>query len=185
MEISSRTLISLFKPGSVHSGSASWDDCDRVFPESFMWAGLLIGSHTRLDSGIVSPLRLRWVKGVRVCRCKLPSELLAEWPFTCHCGNKGMERTPNESQHTKLTLEKKIFPPILPGFELATFRSRVRHYNQQAIPARCACLSHPTPPFRCTRDFYLRMYIAVLKHVVLNNATCLYSSSLSYAFDIE
>ena len=33
VEISSRTLISLFRPGSVHSGSASSDDCDRVFPD--------------------------------------------------------------------------------------------------------------------------------------------------------
>ena len=30
---------------------------------------------------------------------------------------------------------KKIFPPLLPGFELATFRSPVRAVNQQAIPA--------------------------------------------------
>ena len=30
------------------------------------------------------------------------------------------------NQHTVLTLEKKILPPLLPGFELATFRSRVR-----------------------------------------------------------
>ena len=33
VEISSRTLIPLFRPGSVHSGSASGDDCDRVFPD--------------------------------------------------------------------------------------------------------------------------------------------------------
>ena len=33
VEISSRTLISLFRPGSVQSGSANWDDCDRVFPD--------------------------------------------------------------------------------------------------------------------------------------------------------
>ena len=32
VEISSRKLIPLFRPGSVHSGSASLDDCDRVFP---------------------------------------------------------------------------------------------------------------------------------------------------------
>ena len=38
-------------------------------------------------------------------------------------------------RHTKLTLEKKILPPLLPGFELATFRSRVWHSYQQAIPA--------------------------------------------------
>ena len=38
---------------------------------------------------------------------------------------QGVERTPNKSQYTKLTLEKKILPPLLPGFELATFRSRI------------------------------------------------------------
>ena len=32
-----------------------------------------------------------------------------------------MEQTPNKRQHTKLTLEKKILPPLLPEFELATF----------------------------------------------------------------
>ena len=46
--------------------------------------------------------------------------------FTCHCSNTGVERTPNKSQHAKLTLEKKFLPPLLPEFELATFRSRVR-----------------------------------------------------------
>ena len=40
---------------------------------------------------------------------------------------RGVERTTNKSQHTKLTLEKKISPPFLPGFELVTFQSRVRH----------------------------------------------------------
>ena len=35
-----------------------------------------------------------------------------------HCGNTGMERTPHKSQHTKLTLEKKILPPLLPVVEL-------------------------------------------------------------------
>ena len=77
---------------------------------------------------MVSPLRLRWVKGVCMIRCNLPPALLAEWPgsFTRHYGNMGVERTPNKSQYTKLTLEKKILPPLLPEFELATFRSRVR-----------------------------------------------------------
>ena len=31
----------------------------------------------------------------------------------------------NNSQHRKLTLQKKILPPLLPGLEPATFRSRV------------------------------------------------------------
>ena len=41
----------------------------------------------------------------------------------------------NKSQHRKSTLEKKILPPPLRGFELATFQSRVRHSNHRAIPA--------------------------------------------------
>ena len=43
-------------------------------------------------------------------------------------GNMGVERTPNESAHkvkSGETLEKNILPPLLPGFELATFGSRV------------------------------------------------------------
>ena len=35
----------------------------------------------------------------------------------------------NKSQHRKLTLEKKILPPLLPGLEPATFRSRVQRSN--------------------------------------------------------
>ena len=53
----------------------------------------------------------------------------------CHSDNAGVERASNKSQRTKLTLVKKILPPLLPGFELATFRSRVRYSYQQAIPA--------------------------------------------------
>ena len=45
----------------------------------------------------------------------------------CHCGNTGVERTPKKNQLTKLSLEKKKnLPPLLPGFELSTSRSRVR-----------------------------------------------------------
>ena len=73
-------------------------------------------------------------------RCNLPSLLLAEWPgsFTCHCSNMGVEQTPNKSQHTKLTLEKKILPPPLSRFKLATFWSRVLRTYQQAILAHTA-----------------------------------------------
>ena len=35
VEISLCTLIPLFMPGSVHSGSASSDDCGRLFPDKF------------------------------------------------------------------------------------------------------------------------------------------------------
>ena len=45
-----------------------------------------------LDSGIVIPLRLRWVKGLCVFMYNLLPARLAEWPrsFTCHCGNTGL-----------------------------------------------------------------------------------------------
>ena len=47
----------------------------------------------------------------------------------------GMERTPNKSQHIKLTLEKKILLLFLPEFKLATVRSRVWNSTNK--------LSHP------------------------------------------
>ena len=90
-----------------------------------------------LDSGIVSPLRLCWVKSVCVFRCNQPPALLAEWPgsFRCHCGNTWVERTPNKSQHTNLILEEKILLLVLPGFKLTTFRSQIWGCYQQAILA--------------------------------------------------
>ena len=112
----------------VHSGSASWDDCGRMFPAKVCESSF----PDRFPHYVVSPLRLRWVKGVCVFRCNLPPALSAEWlrSFTCHCNNTGVERTPNKSQHTKSTLEKKILLLLLLGFELATFWSRVwRSYH--------------------------------------------------------
>ena len=41
----------------------------------------------------------------------------------------------NKSQHSNLTLENKILPPLLPGLEPGTFRSRVRRCNHWATPA--------------------------------------------------
>ena len=86
------------------------------------------------DSGIVSPLWLCWVKGVCELRWNLPPALWAKWlgSFTCHCGNMGVEKTLSKSQHTKLSLKKKVLPPLLPRFELATFQSQVRCSYQQA-----------------------------------------------------
>ena len=100
------------------------------------WARFLIGSHTMPGQRHSQPTPTSLDQSVCMFRCNLPSSLLAEWPdsFMCHCGNTGVEQTPNKSQHTKLTLEKKILPPLLPGFELATFQSWVWHSNQQAIP---------------------------------------------------
>ena len=125
-------------PGSITVAQRPETTVGECSMTSCVWSPFRIGSHTICtDSGRVSPLRLRWVSDVCGFRCNLPPALLAEWPgcFTCHCGNTGVEQTPTKSQHTKLTLEKKILQPLLPGFELATFPSRVRRSNQQAIPA--------------------------------------------------
>ena len=62
VEISLHTLIPLCMPGSVHGGSASWNNCLNVpdklcvssFPGKF--------PYYCLDSSIVSPLKLRWMK---------------------------------------------------------------------------------------------------------------------------
>ena len=82
--ISSRALIQLFMPGSVRS-KLRW-----------LWLNVpwqvvreLISRQVPtqcLDSNIVGPLWLRWVKGKCTLRCHLPTALLAEWPgsFTCH-----------------------------------------------------------------------------------------------------
>ena len=87
----------------------------------------------------------------QVFSCNLPPALLAEWPgsFTCYLhfwqNDRGLLRATavtrgwngyrNKSQHRKSTLEKKILPPLLQGFEPATFRSWVRRSNHWAIPA--------------------------------------------------
>ena len=41
----------------------------------------------------------------------------------------------NKSQDRKLTLEKKIIPPLVPGIEPETSRSRVMRFNHWAILA--------------------------------------------------
>ena len=64
VEISLRTLIPLFTPGSVHSGSASSDDCSRMFPDKFRVSSFPDRFPTLcLDSGIVSPARLLFCQG--------------------------------------------------------------------------------------------------------------------------
>ena len=56
----------------------------------------------------------------------------------CYCDNMGVEQTPNKSQHTKLTLEKKMLPPIdyesgalpasYPGSQVKTVNKRGSQY---------------------------------------------------------
>ena len=48
---------------------------------------------------------------------------------------RGWSGYQNMSQHRKLTLEKKILPPLLQGFEPATFQSQDQCSNHWAMPA--------------------------------------------------
>ena len=54
----------------------------------------------------------------------LPPALLAKIPgsFTCHCGNTGVQRTPNQSHHKKSSLERKILQPLQSVIHPATFQ---------------------------------------------------------------
>ena len=70
----------------------------------------------------------------------------AEWPesFTCQCDKTWMKRTPNKSQHWKLTLAKKILPRLLPGFDSTTTWSRVWISTRWAIPTPFLLLINKT-----------------------------------------
>ena len=54
----------------------------------------------------------------------------------------------NKSQHRKLTLEKKIFPPLLRRLEPATLRSWIRRPNHWANPAPLT-LDRESPHSQC------------------------------------
>ena len=124
VETRSRALVPLFRSGSVHSGLASWDDCARVFPDEL-----------RVSS---FPDRFPHYACTATHCAFVGSSVYACLGVTCHllfwqndrgllhatAVTRGIERTPNKSRHTKLTLEKKLLPPRLPGFELATSRAR-------------------------------------------------------------
>ena len=129
LEISLHALIPLFRLGSVHSGSVSWDRCWPMFPEE------LCVSLFPCQNSIVSPFQLCWVKNVGSggFRCNLPSAFWAEWPeyFICHSHGGRNEQI---SQHRKLALGKKILLQLLFLIEPMTFWSWVWHYTKWGIP---------------------------------------------------
>ena len=75
--------------------------------------------------------------GACVFSCNMPPALLANDRDLAGATavTRGWNGYRNKSQPRKLTLEKKILPPLLPGHEPETFRSRVRRSNHWAIPA--------------------------------------------------
>ena len=80
-------------------------------------------------------------QGACVYRCKLPPALSEEWDLLrATAVTRGWNGYRNKNQHRKLTMEKKILPPLLPGLEPETFRSRVRHSNHWAVTTPKSCL---------------------------------------------
>ena len=121
VEISLCTLIPFFMPESVHSGSVSWD-CGWTFPDKLSVSSFLDRFPHYAWPAAWSAHSDFAVSRVYVCL-----------GVTCHLHfwqndwglfvplYMGVEWTTNKSLHTKVTLKKKILPPLLPGFELATF----------------------------------------------------------------
>ena len=139
MEISSRTLVPLLNPGSVYSGSASWDDYGRVFPDelrvstfrdTFPYYAWTYSAHSDFI-------------GWRLYTCLCVTCHLHFWQndlglLRATAVTRGGTDTEWESAHKEallVSLEKKILPPLLPGFEHATFRSPVRRSYQRATNA--------------------------------------------------
>ena len=136
--MSLHTLIPLFTPRLVHSGWASWDDCDWVFPDELRVSSFPDRVPTLcLDSGIVSSFWRCWIKGVCVFRCNLPPA-----PFGRMTGSfyvlrhTGMKRTPNKSQHTELRAAGEENSPAAPaGIRTRNLSLTSPGVCQQAIPA--------------------------------------------------
>ena len=107
-----------------------------------------------------------------------------DWDFfTCHCSSMGMERTLNKSQHTKLTLEKKILPPLLPGFKLAAFRSQVRRSNQQAYAGEKTNKSSSPKGLKWLKKNLAYIWcIFVLLQIGRDNEECLLHEFVQYMF---
>ena len=67
------------------------------FLTSCVCARFLIGSHATPGQRHSQPAPTSLGHCICMFRCNLLPALLAEWPrsFSCHCGNTGVERTPN------------------------------------------------------------------------------------------
>ena len=100
----------------------------------------------------------------RVCVCLAVTCHLHFWDLLrATAVTRGWNGYRNKSHHWKLTMEKKILPPLVPALEPGTFRSPVPRSNHWAIPAPhsvctkqlCLCLKsvHGLGTSKCMRPF--------------------------------
>ena len=88
-------------PKTIHSNQRAETTVAECSLTSCMRAHFQLGFHS-LGSGVVSPLQLHWVMGV--CVWMQPATCTfgrMTGSFMCHCGNTGVEQTPNKSRRTK------------------------------------------------------------------------------------
>ena len=136
---------------------------------SCVWGRLMIGSQTMPTQGHSQPTPTLLDQG---CVCLGVTCYLHFWQndqdLLCATAViRGWNGHQNMSQHTKLTLEMKILSPLLPRFELATFRSQVRCSNQQAILAPTLTLSHWMTIKHSMHPFVWYCLCVSLSHCVL------------------
>ena len=94
VEISSHTPIPFFMPGSVHSGSRSWDDCSPVFPDKW----LVIYKQNRDSQSPTWTTSLCWgVVGSTAGTGKLFFQSETQEKGT-HFGNNGTHSSPSSLQ---------------------------------------------------------------------------------------
>ena len=131
--ISLRTVIPLFWPCSIHSGSSSRDDCVPWRVECELVS--LIGSNTVTGQQSAHSDFVGW----RVYACVGVTCQLYFWQndrglLRVTAVTRGCNRHRNDSQHRKLTLERKFLPPSLLGLEPAATSLALHKLNYPGAP---------------------------------------------------
>ena len=96
--------------------------------------------------------------------CNLPPALLAEWPgpFTCYCGNTGVERIPNSESTQKID----------PGEENSSFQSRVRRSTTEPLPFSSHLRSPtPSPPILAYLSCLLLIFKTFFNSIFMRHST--------------
>ena len=124
MEISSSTPIPLYRPGSVHSGLASWDNCGWMFPVE-LYVSSFPDRFPHCARTTAKSAYSNFDDGSRVYACLGVTGHLHFWQndwvfLRANMATGGWDR--HRWRVSKQTLEKKILPLLLLGFELTTFR---------------------------------------------------------------
>ena len=97
---------------------------------------------------------------------------------------RGWSRYQNNSQHRKLSMEKKTLPPLLQGSEQATFWSWVRHSNHWATPPTPIPVGHWTGLTTSNKEHQLSAQVLLCFTVFMATCMCVFACSASYSADL-